>query len=145
MKDSSKWIRLLSCPVTQSQCSPSPAPVVNHLIITIHSSETNFVWPCVRKSSVYLFSHMSSEYLCEQHVHRYLAPPRWDVLQSSITFHDLQHHLQHNTSPGNPVEFNQSTDNFDTPEVFPLLCAICIRRLANGPWAWCLRLRLATQ
>ncbi len=26
--------------------------------------------------------------------------------------------------------------------MFPLLYAICIRRLANGPWAWCLRLRL---
>ncbi len=31
------------------------------------------------------------------------------------------------TSPGNPVEFNQSDGDFDTPEVFPLLCAICIR------------------
>ncbi len=39
------------------------------------------------------------------------------------------------TSPGNPVKFNQSDDDFETPEVFPLLCAICIRRLANVPWA----------
>ncbi len=28
------------------------------------------------------------------------------------------------------------------PQVFPDKCAICIRRLANGPWAWSLRLRL---
>ncbi len=41
------------------------------------------------------------------------------------------------TSPGNTVEFNQSGDDFETPEVFPSLCAICIIRLANGPWAWC--------
>ncbi len=46
------------------------------------------------------------------------------------------------TSPGNPVEFNQSDVDFDTPEVFPDKCTICIRRLANGPWAWRLRLRL---
>ncbi|KTG06948.1 hypothetical protein cypCar_00020105 [Cyprinus carpio] len=31
----------------------------------------------------------------------------------------------------NPVEFNQSDNDFDTPEVFPLVCPICIRRLAN--------------
>ncbi len=28
------------------------------------------------------------------------------------------------TPPGNPVEFNQSDDDFDTPEVFPDKCAI---------------------
>ncbi len=37
-------------------------------------------------------------------------------------------------SPGNPVKFNQSEDDIQTPEVFPDKCAICIRRLANGPW-----------
>ncbi len=35
------------------------------------------------------------------------------------------------TSPGNPVEFNQSDDDFDTPEVFPLLCAICIQMISQ--------------
>jgi len=29
-----------------------------------------------------------------------------------------------------------------SPEVFPVKCAICIRRSANGPWVWHLRLRL---
>lgn len=38
-------------------------------------------------------------------------------------------------SPGNSVEFNQSDDDFETPEVFLILCAICIRHLANSPWA----------
>ncbi len=36
-------------------------------------------------------------------------------------------------SPGNPVKFNQSDDDFETPEVFLLLCVICIRRSASGP------------
>ncbi len=39
------------------------------------------------------------------------------------------------TSPGNPVEFNQSSDDFKTPEVFPILCAICFRSSVNSPWA----------
>ncbi len=34
-------------------------------------------------------------------------------------------------SPGNPVLLNQYDDDLGSPEVFPLLCAICIRRLAN--------------
>ncbi len=29
-------------------------------------------------------------------------------------------------SPGNSVEFNQSDDEFETPEVFLILCAICM-------------------
>ncbi len=39
------------------------------------------------------------------------------------------------TSPGNSAQFNQSDDDFDTTEGFSKKCAICIRRLANGPWA----------
>ncbi len=35
------------------------------------------------------------------------------------------------TSPGNSVEINQSDDDFGTPEVFPILCAICIKRSAT--------------
>jgi len=31
-----------------------------------------------------------------------------------------------------PVEFNQSDDNFKTPEVFPILCALYIRHSANS-------------
>ncbi len=27
------------------------------------------------------------------------------------------------------------TDHFETPEVFPVKCPICIRRSANGQWA----------
>jgi len=34
-------------------------------------------------------------------------------------------------SPGHPVEFNQSDDDFETLEVFPILCAISIRSSAN--------------
>ncbi len=40
------------------------------------------------------------------------------------------------TSPGDPVQFNQSDDDFDTTELFPNKCTICIRHLANSPWAW---------
>ncbi|KAI2653579.1 Dual function macrocyclase-peptidase POPB [Labeo rohita] len=31
--------------------------------------------------------------------------------------------------------FNQSDDDFETPDAFPLLCAVCIRRSVNGLWA----------
>ncbi len=34
---------------------------------------------------------------------------------------------QHTHLSGNSVEFNQSDDDFKTPEVFLILCAICIR------------------
>jgi len=36
------------------------------------------------------------------------------------------------TSPGNSVEYNKSDDAFKTPEVFPILYYICIRRSASG-------------
>ncbi len=39
------------------------------------------------------------------------------------------------TSPGNPVSLNQSDDNFKTS----ILCAICIRRSANGPFKYIYR------
>lgn len=35
-------------------------------------------------------------------------------------------------SHGNSVEFNQSDDDFETPEVFLILCAICIRHSLNS-------------
>ncbi len=35
------------------------------------------------------------------------------------------------TSSFFPGQFNKSEDDFETPEVFPAKCAICIRRLAN--------------
>jgi len=36
------------------------------------------------------------------------------------------------SSPGNPVEVNQSDDDLENPEV--LIVAICIRHSANGLW-----------
>ncbi len=37
------------------------------------------------------------------------------------------------TSCGNPVEFDQSDGDFETPKLFPTLSAICIRCSANIP------------
>ncbi len=31
------------------------------------------------------------------------------------------------TFSGNPVKFDQSDDDFETPKVFPILCALCIK------------------
>lgn len=39
-------------------------------------------------------------------------------------------HVSHRNS----VEFNQSDDDFETPEVFLILCAICIRYSLNSLW-----------
>lgn len=47
------------------------------------------------------------------------------------------------TSSRNPVESSQPHEDFETLKVFPILCALCIRRSDNGPWAWCLRLTLS--
>ncbi len=57
------------------------------------------------------------------------------VNMTALFFHEevCQHNIlvsrrkATHTSPGNPVSFNQSDDKFK------ILCAICIRRSANGP------------
>lgn len=65
--------------------------------------------------------------------------PRWGLAWRHL-FPDRL--LATHRSPGHPVEFNQPDDDFENPEAFPAKCAICIGHSANGPWAWCLRLRL---
>ncbi len=72
---------------------------------------------------------------------RHVKQPNHSLFRSTSRFGGTLKNATH-TSPRNPVYFNQSDDDFETPEVFPLLCAICIRNIANVPWAWHLRLRL---
>ncbi len=52
----------------------------------------------------------------------------WNQNEDSLFMKDCCNHLSLMT----PFIISKSTA--ETPEVFPRLCAICIRRLASGPW-----------
>lgn len=43
----------------------------------------------------------------------------------------MKHKVNVPTFSGDPLKFNQSEGDFKTPEVFPILCALCIRRPAS--------------